>query len=227
MTATIGHNNPPDPIDEALAPFGDVIAEAENWLDGEPVQNEAQMQAVDDLLKSVKEASKAVGIARKSATDPLHKAWKDEVARWKPTEDDMEKLAKGLVAAADPFKRKLAAEKAAATRAAYEEAERKRAEAEQAAQEAAASDINAQREAERLRAEAMEAEKNASAAAKDKVKGMRKVHKYEIEDHREALHWIAKNHRDAVTQFIEAFVASNHKTLDIEGVHQWVEKEAF
>ena len=32
--ATIGHNNPPDPIDEALAPFGDVITEAEVWLDG-------------------------------------------------------------------------------------------------------------------------------------------------------------------------------------------------
>ena len=39
------HNNPPDPIDEALAPFGDVISEAENWLDGSPVENEAQMKA--------------------------------------------------------------------------------------------------------------------------------------------------------------------------------------
>jgi len=30
--STIGHNNPPDPIDTALAPFGDAIEEAQNWL---------------------------------------------------------------------------------------------------------------------------------------------------------------------------------------------------
>ena len=31
---TRNHNNPPDPIDEALAPYGDAIEEAQNWLDG-------------------------------------------------------------------------------------------------------------------------------------------------------------------------------------------------
>ena len=35
--SNIGHNNPPDPIDEALAPYVDAIEEAQNWLDGEPI----------------------------------------------------------------------------------------------------------------------------------------------------------------------------------------------
>lgn len=39
------HNNPPDPIDEALAPFGDFISEAENWLDGTAVENESPLRS--------------------------------------------------------------------------------------------------------------------------------------------------------------------------------------
>ena len=226
MTA-IGHNNPPDPIDEALAPWADVIGEAENWLDGEPVQSEDQMRAVEVILKDVKKAAKAVTADRKAATDPLNKAWKDEIARWKPTEDDLARMSKGLVALIDPYKRKVAAEKEAAKRAAWEEAQRIKREAEAAAAKAAASDINAQREAEAAKQAALDAEKAALAASKNTEKGMRKVHKYEIEDHRAALHWIAQNDRDAITAFIEAYVQSNHKRADIDGVRQWVDREAF
>ena len=80
---------------------------------------------------------------------------------------------------------------------------------------------------ERLQRREEQAAQEASAKQKDKVKGMRTVHRYEIEDHRAALHWIARNHRDAVTAFVEAFVGSNHKAMDIDGVKQWTEKEAF
>ena len=64
------HNNPPDPIDEALAPFGDFISEAENWLDGAAVENEGQMKAVDDLTKQLKAAKKAVEAAEESEAKP-------------------------------------------------------------------------------------------------------------------------------------------------------------
>jgi hypothetical protein len=89
--AKIGDNNPPDPIDEALAPYADAIAEAENYLDGEPVQTEAQMQAVDALIKDIRSAKSDLAKAKKSATAPLHDIWKNEIARWKPTEDDVER----------------------------------------------------------------------------------------------------------------------------------------
>ena len=97
----------------------------------------------------------------------------------------------------------------------------------EAARAAQASDIQAQRDAAEKAAMAQQAAQEASAKQKDKVKGMRTVHRYEIEDHRAALHWIARNHRDAVTAFVEAFVGSNHKAMDIDGVKQWTEKEAF
>lgn len=225
--SNIGHNNPPDPIDEALAPYGDAIEEAQNWLDGEPIQNEDQLKATDALLKTIKGALKDLNAARDEATKPLHEAWKAEVARWKPTQDDLDRIIKGLVACQDPFKRALAAQKEAEKRAAWEAAEKARREAEEAARAAQASDIAAQREAAEKAAEAQRALEEASAKQKDKVKGMRTVHLYEIEDHRAALHWIAQNDRDAMTAFIEAYVAKNHKDTAIAGVRRWTEKEAF
>jgi hypothetical protein len=223
----IGHNNPPDPIDEALAPYGDAISEAENWLDGTPVENEDQMNAVDAVIKEIRAAKTGLAKAKKSATAPLHDAWKAEIARWKPTEDDIERRLKGLAAVVDPFKRKLAAEKEAAKRKAYEEAREKERAAEEAARKANAADYEAATEAARLQSEAIEAKKAASAANKDTVKGLRTVTKYAIEDHRAALHWIAANDRDAVTAFIEEYVLRNHKVAQIAGVKVWTEKEAY
>lgn len=225
--STIGHNNPPDPIDTALAPFGDAIEEAQNWLDGEPIENEEQLRATDELLKTIKTAIKELNAARDDATKPLHEAWKTEVARWKPTQDDLERISKGIVAAQDPFKRALAAKKEAEKRAAWEAAEKARKEAEEAAFSAKASDIEAQREAAEKAALAQRAAQEASAKSKDKVKGMRTVQKYEIEDHRAALHWIAQNDRAAMTAFIEMYVGMNHKAAEIAGVRRWIEKEAF
>jgi chromosome segregation ATPase len=224
---TIGHNNPPDPIDEALAPYGDAIDEAQNWLDGEVIENEDQLKATDALLKTIKQALKDLNAARDQSTKPLHEAWKAEIARWKPTQDDLDRLIKGLVACQDPYKRKLAAEKEAQRRAAWDAAEKAKREAEDAARAAQASDIEAQREAAKKAEEAQRAAEKASSSQKDKVKGMRTVHRYEIEDHRAALHWIARNDRDAMTAFIEAYVAKNHKGYEIDGVKQWTDKEAF
>jgi hypothetical protein len=225
--STIGHNNPPDPIDTALAPFGDAIEEAQNWLDGQPIENEEQLRATDELLKTIKTAIKELNTARDEATKPLHEAWKAEIARWKPTQDDLERISKGIVAAQDPFKRALAAKKEAEKRAAWEAAEKARKAAEEAALSAKASDIEAQRDAAEKAALAQRAAEEASAKQKDKVKGMRTVHLYEIEDHRAALHWIAQNDREAMTAFIEAYVAKNHKDAEIAGVRRWTEKEAF
>jgi hypothetical protein len=225
--STIGHNNPPDPIDTALAPFGDAIEEAQNWLDGQPIENEEQLRATDELLKTIKTAIKELNTARDEATKPLHEAWKAEIARWKPTQDDLERISKGIVAAQDPFKRALAAKKEAEKRAAWEAAEKARKAAEEAALSAKASDIEAQRDVAEKAALAQRAAEEASAKQKDKVKGMRTVHLYEIEDHRAALHWIAQNDREAMTAFIEAYVAKNHKDAEIAGVRRWTEKEAF
>lgn len=226
--AAIGHNFPPDPIDEALAPFGDVISESENWLDGQKVETEGQMKAADALLKGIKAARKAVDEARDLSTKPLHDAWKTEVARWKPTQDDLDRLAKGLIALLDDFKRKLAAEKEAARKEAERLAWEETRKAQEAARLADAGNIEATRAAAAQMEAAEEAQRKAAEAAKDTVKGLRTVTRYEITDHRALLNWIARNDRDAITAFVEEYARKEHKVIaNADGIRVWQEKEAY
>lgn len=220
-------NNPPDPIDLALEPFDDALIEAENWLDGAVVENDGQLGATDALLKQLKAARKAVDTARDEVTKPLHDAWKSEIARWKPTQDDLDRQVKCLVAAQSPYKAKLDAEKAEAARKAREEAERIAEEARKAHLAANAASIEEQRKADDMMKAAEEAAKLASRAAKDTVKGMRTVQNYVIDSHKLALNWIAKNDREAMTVFIEEYVRRNFKVRPIDGVTVTTTKEAF
>ena len=226
--AKIGHNQAPDAIDEALAPYGDYITEAEGWLDGQPVTSEDHMQAVDALLKEIKAAEKAVTGAQKSEAAPLHDAWKAALARYKPTLDDLDRIKKGLIAAVDGFKRKLAAERAETERKAREEAEKAAQALRDAHAKANASDLEAQRA---LAAAEQEAEiariKAAQAAKASTVKGMITRTFYEVTDHRALLHWIAKNDRDAITAFVEDYARRNHSLgTKRDGLRVWQDKVA-
>lgn len=226
MTPPMGHNNPPDPIDETLAPYGDAIAGAEMWLDGDPVTNVDQMKEVDGIAKQIRSARSDLAKAEKDATGPLYKIYKDEKARWKPTLDDMDRLQKGLASISGKFKKAEAARKEAEKRAAYEEAQRKEREAAQAAAEAQVGDIDAQREAARVQTEAIEAKKAASAANKDTVKGLRTVTKWEVTDY--AAYWANAITGDEKRALIEDHARRNHKRLDgTSGLRVWTEKEAY
>jgi len=222
-----GHNNPPDPIEDICAAYEGDRLEAENWCDGEPVQNEEQMKAADALRKSMRQWRLDLERGQKSATAPLHDAYKRELDRWKPTIADAKRIESALVAVVDGFKRKLAEEKRAAERAAWEAAEKARREAEAKARAADAANLEQQREAEAAKQAAMEAEKAAQAARKDQVKGLRTVTNYKINDYRAALHWIAANDREAMTAFIEDYVRRQHKAKAIDGVETWQEKVAY
>jgi len=225
--AVIGDNAPPDPIDVALEPYGDVLEEVANWLDGATVENDGQLAATDALLKELKAARKAVDEARDECTRPLHEVWKAEVARWKPTQDDLDRQVKCLVAAQAPYKQKLLAEQEAAKAKAREEAERIAEEARKAHLAANAASIEEQRKADDLLAAAEEAAKLAAKADKASVKGMRTVQVYVIESHKDALNWIARNDREAITAFIEDYVRRNFNGRSIDGVKVETVKEAF
>ena len=228
ITAQIGHNGAPDPIDTITAPFEDDRTEAESWLDGKRVENEGQMQAVDELRGSMRKWRLGLERGQKDATAPLHDAWKREGERWKPTIADAKLIEDGLIALVDGFKRALAAEKEAARKAAWEAAETARKEAEAKIATADAANIDAQREARAAMEAADLARAQAAAAQKDTVKGMRSVTKYEITDHRALLNWIAKNDRDAITAFIEDYARKEHKAIaNADGLKVWTEKEAF
>lgn len=223
------HNNPPSVQALVLEPFADAIAEAQNWLDGEPVQSEAQMNAVDELIKQVRKAKTTLEAARKKAVAPLNDAVKAENAAWKAVQEPIEITLTALVEIVKDFKAKIAAEKAAAAQAEAEAARQ----AEQAAIEAARA-AHGSGDAEKHKA-AMEAEKVAKAAKREaskadsaaQVKGMRTVTKHEIEDMGALINWIAKNDRAALIEFATEYARRHHTLKPMDGVRVWKEKEAY
>ena len=229
--APMGHNNPPNPIAEIVAPFDDYLTEAQALLDGGKVETEGQMKHYDEVTKGVKAAKKAVDTARDAAVEPLNKAWKDEIAFWKPAQDDLDRIIKGLVKAVDGFKQRLAAEKAEAERKAREEAYAAKRAAEEAAALAAANetDIEAQRAAAEAIDAAADAWQHVGDLAADKVKGLRTVTTATVEDYGQAINWIRLNDREALVAFIDDYVAKATRAgvRGITGVTITTDKKAF
>jgi hypothetical protein len=225
----MGGNNPPDPIDTICAQYDDTRTEAENWADGSPVENEGQMNAVDALRKGARQWRLDLEAGQKSATAPLHDAYKAELDRWKPTIADAKRIEGCLVALVDGFKQKLAAEKEIARKAAWQAAEDARREAEAKVAAASASNIEAQRAAQEALDAAADARAKASATCY-KVIGMRTVTRYEVTDYKALINWIARNDKDAMTAFVDEYARRNHKTTSAganDGLSVWQAQEAY
>lgn len=226
--AIIGDNAAPSPMETCAAEWDATISEAQNWSDGDLVENEAQMQAVDSLIKGVKSYRSALKKAGDGITQPLVAAHKAGVAAVKVWTEDADALQACLVKAVGPFKLNLAVEKKAAERDAWLATERLRKAATTREHAASlSSDIELQREAQDAKQAALDAEEAAMAATKDKPTGLRTVTHYAVEDGKQAINWIAKNDREAITSFIEEYARRNHKKGDIAGVNVWTTKEAF
>lgn len=225
--ATIGDNSPPTPMEVCASEHDDVISEAANWADGDAVESEDQMNAVDVIIKGLKSYRSDLNKAGKEYTSPAHTIWKEKVAEVKTYTDDADLMQKALVAAVAPFKAKLAAEKEAERQAAWaaaREAERK---ADEAARKVNAADLEAAREAEAAKEAAMDAKKAASAAQKDTVKGLRTVTKHEICDMRALVNWIATNDKGAMAEFATEYARKHHKDIPDAIVETVTSKEAF
>jgi hypothetical protein len=196
--AVMGDNLPPDPLDEITAKFEADRIEAENWTDGTPVENEAQMTAVDSLRSAMREWRISLEKGQKEATAPLRAIYQAELDRWKPTITDAKRIEECLVATVDAFKRKLRAEKEAAERKAREDAERAAQALRDARAKAEASDLEAQRAIEAAEREAENARIKAAVAKKQAtVKGMRTVTRYEVVDAVALAKWLWANDREA------------------------------
>jgi len=224
----LGGNNPPSPIEACVSAHDDVISEATNWCDGEPVTTEAQMNAVDVVLKAFKSYRTALEKAGKEQTAPLHTVWKAEVAAVKVYTDDADRLQAALVAVNGPFKTKLAADKAEADKVAQAAAWDATRAARDAAAKANAGDIEQTRAAAAAIAEAEALQRAANASAKSKVLGMRTVTHHEVTDHKALLNWIARNRRDDLTAFIDEWARTNHKPdPGADGLRVWQSQEPF
>lgn len=223
----IGHNNPPvtigEAIDTAIEPFGDDIAEAENWADGAPVENEAQMKEVDRLLTSVKGAIKALGPVKAEHVTPVYDEYKKLLAELNVTEKDLGRIRDCLVKSVDAFKRKLAAEKAEAARIAAEKAAAALA-ASQAAHAGAVS-IDDKRAADQVAEAARQAQIAAKQAEKDTVKGLRTVKVVQVVSRTDLARYIWEKHHDDYVAFLDQW-AQRNATSATPGVKITEEKRA-
>jgi hypothetical protein len=225
--APIGHNKPPTPMEECAAAFDSTISEAQNWGDGEAVDSEAQMNAVDVLIKDIKSYRSALTKAGKEYTDPAHKAWKGMVAEVKVYSDDGDIMQAALVAAVAPFKAKLAEQREAERQAAWQAAREAERAAEALAATANAANIEEARAADAARHAAMDAKKIASAAQKNNVPGMRKVTKHEILTMRGLVNWIATDDKAAMAAFATEYARKTHADIPNNIVRTWTEKAAY
>ena len=227
--AGIGHNFPPDPIDEAIAPYGDLIEEVSNWTDGEAVSDDAAMASVDELIRAMKSARSVIEAARKDATEPLHKAWKAEVARWKVTTDDLDVQQKCLVALVAPYKAEKLRQQEEERRAAAKAARDAEDAAREASRKAMAGNLELAREAQAAQAAFDAAQEERKRVEAEKVKGTRTVTRYEITGMSDLLRWMNKDEagRAALEACAADFVRKNHKATVMHGVRTWQEREAF
>lgn len=165
--APIGHNAPP-PRDAHSLHIDDLLNEARSFLDGKPIETQAQADDVGRLLGQLREARQGADAQRKIEAKPYDDGKAEVQAFWKPVIDRTqlaESIAKQALA---PF---LVAQEAIA----YAEAAAARAQAQaavSAAQEALAqaspTDLSARNEAEALLKDAGKADRAASKAEKAK-----------------------------------------------------------
>ena len=198
--APIGHNGAPEPtpFDAHQANVEDLIAEAKNWLDGEPIATQGQADAVGVLLDSIRKASKDVDEQRKVEKKPHDDAGKAVQALWTPLLSKCDLAAATAKKALTPWLLKLQAEQEAAAKVAREAALQAQEEAlklQRAAQasndlEAAERAKTATKEAEKAGRVANKAEKAApNATGGARSVGLRTTYRAEITDYTKFAKW--------------------------------------
>ena len=161
-------NAPAEPAILFAEEVDDLLQETRHFLDGEPIANDAQAEAVSSLLNRLRRVSKDADAARSTEKKPHDDAGKAVQARWKPILDKCELAAKTAKDALAPWLRQIENRQRTEADAARVEADRMR----QIAAEAHASasgDLTAREDAERLLKAASAAQSQADRAGKAKA----------------------------------------------------------
>ena len=158
----IGGNNPPKTIFDTIDAL---YIEAQAWLDGEPIETDAQAESLGKLMVMLSDAGKECEAERKEKVKPLDDAKKDIQALYKPPLDNVDRALKAAKTVRDRWiKRKQAALDEQALQARIE-ADRVRREALDAMQ-SSRGDLIAREVAEAIAEAAKKAEHKAIALAK-------------------------------------------------------------
>lgn len=168
---TAKDNAPPDPFVAHAANIASWREEGGHWLDGAPIQNAKEAEAVEVILDRSREAWKAADDARIVEKRPHDDAAKAVQAKWKPLLTQAEAIETTCKAALTKWR---VAERARQDAIAAEARRVAQLAAETAAQAArdAAGDLQATEEAEQLVVQAQTAQRAAKAAVAP-VRGLR------------------------------------------------------
>lgn len=229
--APSGHNAPPpDETPPAAAPepgtrpfeaidahVRDLYAEAKNWMDGEPIANQGQADAVARLLDMLRQAHSAADAARVLENEPFDTGKAEVQVRYAPLIADT-KAVKGMTVraieacrlAATAWLRKVEAEQAAEAARLRKIADDELAAAQAKLREAqATTDLRAVEEAEDIFAQAVTVDRAATRAEGAKAHahgdgratGLRDHWIAKVADPTEALRWAWREHRDELQAF--------------------------
>lgn len=170
--ATLLANAPTDAATLFREEIDDLMLEARNYLDGEPIANEQQAEAVSSLLNRLRRVAKDADEARKVEKKPHDDAGKAVQAKWTPIIDKAELASKTAKEALAPWLQQVEEAQRAEAEAARQEADRI-AQIARDAHQAATANLQATEDADRLLKAAASAEKFAARAEKQRpiVKG--------------------------------------------------------
>lgn len=211
MSAEPIHLSNATPFDLISEHLEDLVAEARNFADGEPVTTEGQDKAVADLIDALNTAAKDADAERVRENEPHDKAKAAVQAKYAPLIADRKNKNPGKVwgaidalkACRKPYLDALEAKKREAERLAREAAETAAREAREALAAAAASDMAARDEAEAKVRAAEDAQRVAKVAANDKVKGIRTKQVAIIIDLDAAVRFYWGDNRDAFAELVQ------------------------
>jgi hypothetical protein len=161
--ATLLSNAPADPATLFKEEVDDLLLEARNYLDGDPIANEQQAEAVSSLLNRLRRVSKDADAARATEKKPHDDAAKAVQAKWKPLIDKADLAATTAKQALAPWLQQVEEKQRAEAEAARIEADRL-AQVAREAREGASGNLEAAEDAERLLKVAAGAEKFAAQA---------------------------------------------------------------
>lgn len=209
-----GRNEPPDPAQAFSLHLDDLEEQARQFLDGDPIANEAQAEAVSRLLSMVRKASNDADEARKVEKKPHDDAAKEVQSKWKPILTKADLIAETAKKVLTPWLNKLADEQRAAAEAERQEAERLAAAAREALEKAGTS-LSARIGAEALLKAAGAADRTAKRAEKAKAHveggeravGLRTTYKYEITDTTAFARWVWGNRKNDMATFLDGIAA--------------------
>lgn len=166
---TIIGDNQPDRFTLFREHLDELIEQAKQFLDGQPVETDAQAEDVSRLLNMIRKAANDADEARKDEKKPHDDAAKAVQAKWKPILETADLAVATCKKALAPFLQKKEDEQRAAAEAARMEAEKQAAAARKAAENASEADLAAQTTIRVLQENAADLEKKAARLEKGRA----------------------------------------------------------